>query len=87
MKNLLIFCSFFILTSCIDIIHPKPIENYKSGVIFDKHDITSNKTLRFRFIIKMKGKKQDIQTDSFYYEYVYVLKQDFDRYNVLDTIK
>ena len=35
----------------------------------------------------MKGKKQDIQTDSFYYEYVYVLKADFDRYNISDTIR
>ena len=83
MKYLLVIFSFFLLTSCIVNLSPRPVENYKGGIIYEKKSYED----KYQFIIKMKGKKQDIQTDSFYYEYVYVLKADFERYNISDTMR
>lgn len=58
-----------------------PIENYKGTVISDKHIMDWGLTL------KIQGKKQEMQEDSFYYQYVRVNKIDYEKYNVNDTVK
>lgn len=83
---IVIFILGYFLNKCGEQHKPIPLDNldnFKGAVITDKE---SHETW-FIFRLKIKGKKQDIQVDSFYYQYLYVIESDYKKYSINDTIK
>ena len=72
MKKLLLI-TVLGLYSC----NPEPIDNYKGAIIYDKRNPPINR------IITMKCKAKD----GYYFWEIVVLKVDYDRYEIGDTIK
>ena len=60
-----------IFVSCI----PEPIDNYKGSIVCEKYNTD-----------KITIKRLD-KDSNYYFSTIYVLKIDFDRYNLGDTIK
>lgn len=79
---IVIFILGFFLNKCNKPNETIPLDNFKGAVVSDK-----DRYGRFRVCLKIKGKKQDMQVDSFYYQYLYVIESDYIKYNINDTIK
>lgn len=89
MKYALFIIAIFVL-SCTQTNSPiVPLDNFKGTVVSEKQTYTNfGRVITERyFILKVKGKKQSLQTDSFYYQKVSILKVDYDKYQINDTIK
>lgn len=80
---IVIFILGYFLNKCGEEHKPIPLDNFKGAVLSDKEEYNT----WFRVCLKIKGKKQEMQVDSFYYQYLYVIESDYKKYNVNDTIK
>ena len=69
----LLLITVLALYSC----RPEPIDNYKGAIIYDKRNPPINR------IITMKCKEKD----GYYFWEIVVLKVDYDKYEIGDTIK
>lgn len=76
MKKYLFVSIILLFFSCSVV---EPIDNYKNAVLYSKHEAMFERT----FIILVIG--EDSSKSEF--KYVRLLKYDYDRYNIGDTIK
>lgn len=77
---LLLVTILFLTISCRKI---EPIDNYKGGIIYERHPKSINGDDNYKFTIRCN----DILNKKYYFITVNVLKLDYDRYFVGDTIK
>lgn len=85
MKKILFFVfSVYLLFSCtIDKHNIVSLSSFRESVVLKKE--VANK--KYYFYLKVKGKKQEIQKDSFYIQRVCVNQVDYEKFCINDTIK
>lgn len=85
MKKFLFFAfSVYLLIGCtINEDKEVSLDSFKESIL-SKKEVYNGKGY---FYLKVKGKKQEMQKDSFYIQRICVKKTDYEKYCVKDTIK
>lgn len=71
-------CLPIILSCCLYSCNPKPVENYKGGIVYEKNFNGINKWFEIKYINNHH---------KYAFKRVYVLDFDYNKYNLGDTIK